>query len=106
MGLFARLGNAPGNRRRFWLVAAVIAAILLIFLFAGSGLLRTVVLKHRVVELEARLDSLQRMNDLMKKKLDGFKKGDPLILEEEARSHGLVKPGEKVYQLKPKSERK
>jgi len=106
MGLFSRLAGAPGNRRHFWLVAALVTAIVLIFLFAGNGIYGTLALKRRLMQIETRIDSLQQMNNLMKKKLDGFKKGDPLILEEEARSHGLVKPGEKVYLLKPESERK
>jgi len=94
------------RQTRFWVTLGIIALILLVFLFGGKGLWETGVLRHRVSDLEAGIDSLQRVNELMRKKLEALKSLSPQAIEEEARGLGMVKPGEKVYLLKPESQRK
>lgn len=94
------------SRKRTWLVAVVIIAVIAAFMFGGDGLLTSITLGRRVAQLEARVDSLAKRNELLNEKLIGLKSGDLNTLEEEARSHGMIKPGEKVYLLQPNSERK
>jgi len=71
-------------------------------MFGGDGLWHSLVLRRRVAELETSVDSLSRTDELMKQQIDGLKHGDPQVLEEEARSHGMIKSGEKVYVVRPK----
>ena len=88
-----------------WVIAALLAIAAAAFLFSGNGMWRSMRLRSRVTELEARVDSLSRVNNLMREKLKGLQAGDAAAIEEEARSHGMVKPGEKVYLMRPEGER-
>ena len=92
-------------RWRLWLIFALILGAILIFMFGGDGLWHSLFLRQRVSGMEARIDSLSRTGELMQKRIQGLEKSDEQTLEEEARSHGMIKPGEKVYILKPKSEK-
>ncbi len=94
------------KRTRRWLIIAAIGLILLLFLFGGDGLWSSLILSGRVTQLEARIDSLESINRQMQRRIEGLKARDPEILEEEARSHGMIKPGEKVYIMHPESDRK
>jgi cell division protein FtsB len=40
----------------------------------------------------------------MRKHIEALSNEDLRVIEEEARSHGMVKPGEKVYLLRSKTE--
>lgn len=91
-------------RQRFWITVIVVLILLVAFLFGGDGIWGTFVLKSKVSQLQTQVDSLKAVNEQMKRKLEGLKKNDPEILEEEARSHGMVKPGEKIYLLKSRDE--
>ncbi len=98
--------EALSPRSRRWLIIAVIVLILLLFLFGGDGLWSSLVMSRRVAELEARIDSLENINLRMRERVEGLMKRDPAILEEEARSHGMIKPGEKVYVMHPEKDKK
>ena len=96
------------NYRRFnrWLLIIIILLIFCLFLFGGDGIWSSLLMSRRVTRLEARIDSLENLNRRMSERIEGLKKLDPQVLEEEARSHGLIKPGEKVYVMQPEEKRK
>ena len=90
------------KRKTFWLVTAIILLIVLVFMFGENGLWNTLMLKNRVAKLEAKVDSLEDVNQRMGKHIEALSKEDLRVIEEEARSHGMIKPGEKVYLLRSK----
>lgn len=94
------------RRRRFGVMVILAALAAGVFLFGGNGLWRSLTLARRIRDLEARVDSLARVNEQMKQRLQKLTEGDLRTLEEEARSHGLVKPGERVYLLRSESDKK
>jgi len=99
-----RSGELAARTRR-WLIIAAIGLILLLFLFGGDGIWSSLFLNRRVAQLETRIDSLESINRQMQRLIEGLKARDPAILEEEARSHGMIKPGEKVYIMQSESDR-
>jgi len=90
------------KRKIFWLVTAIILLIVLVFMFGANGLWNTLMLKSHVAKLEAKVDSLEDVNRRMDKHIEALSSEDLRVIEEEARSHGMIKPGEKVYLLRPK----
>jgi len=78
--------------------------IAVLFLFSGNGLYHSARLSRMVAALEDRIDSLESVNAQMAERIDGLQKGDLKVIEEEARSHGMIKQGEKVYMLRSKPE--
>ena len=75
-------------------------------MFGGDGLWQTLIIRNRVAELEATIDSMEAVNAQMQMRIDGLTSGDKGIIEEEARSQGFVKPGEKIYLMQPEGEKK
>ena len=73
-------------------------------MFGDNGLWNTLMLKSRVAKLEAKVDSLEDVNRRMDEHIKALSSEDLRIIEEEARSHGMIKPGEKVYLLRSKTE--
>jgi len=94
------------RKLKTWGIAALAIVALYFFLFSSDGVWRTMVMKRRVAEKAAVVDSLAQMNRLMRGRIAALKAGDPRAIEEEARAHGMVKQGEKVYLLKEKPEEK
>lgn len=94
------------SRLLLWLMLAGIALIILVFLFGGDSLWQTLMIKNRLVTLEAKIDSLETVNAQMEKQIEGLQNGDITTIEEEARSQGFLKPGEKVYLMRPEAEKK
>ena len=76
------------------------AIVVIVFLFGGNGLWNTFTLDKRVASLEAKVDSLENMNQKMAVRIEGLTKENLNVIEEEARDHGLIKPGEKVYLMR------
>ena len=93
-------------RLRLWILLGIIVVILLIFLFGGDGLWHSFFLKRQIDALEVKIDSLETVNAQMKQRIEGLRNRDPDIIEEEARSQGMIKPGEKVYLMRHKSKDK
>ena len=94
------------QRLNRWLLIVLILLVLGLFLFGGDGIWSSLVTSRKIAKLEARIDSLENLNRLMSERIEGLKKLDPQVLEEEARGHGLIKPGEKVYVMQPEKERR
>jgi len=92
-------------RVRLWILLGIVAVILLMLLFSGDGLWHSFVLKRQIIVMEAKIDSLETVNAQMKQRIKGLRSRDPDIIEEEARSQGMIKPGEKVYLMRHKSEK-
>ena len=92
------------KRKIFWLVTAIILLIVLSFMFGNNGLWNTLMLKSVVAKLEAKVDSLEDVNRRMGEHIEALSREDLRVIEEEARSHGMIKPGEKVYLLRSKPE--
>ena len=93
------------TRVRFWILLGIITVVLLMFLFGGDGLWHSFVLKRQIDVMEVKIDSLETVNAQMKQRIEGLRSRDPEIIEEEARSQGMIKPGEKVYLMRHKSEK-
>ncbi len=93
------------TRVRFWILLGIIVVILLMFLFGGDGLWHSFVLKRQIDVMETKIDSLETVNAQMKQRIEGLRSRDPDVIEEEARSQGMIKPGEKVYLMRHKSEK-
>lgn len=78
--------------------------MILFFFFGGNSLWNTLVLQNRVTKLETKVDSLEEVNRKMREHIKALSSEDLRVIEEEARSHGMIKPGEKVYLLRSKNE--
>lgn len=89
----------PG-RTILWILLIMFAIVVIVFLFGGNGLWNTFTLDKRVASLEAKVDSLENMNQKMAVRIEGLTKENLNVIEEEARDHGLIKPGEKVYLMR------
>ena len=92
------------NRKKIWLLVGIILLLILFFFFGGNGLWNTLVLQNRVAKLEAKVDSLADVNRKMREHIEALSSEDLRVIEEEARSHGMIKPGEKVYLLRSKNQ--
>jgi len=92
------------RRIKFYGLAAAALVGLYLFFFSPAGVWRTMVVKRAVADKAAEVDSLARMNRLMHGRIDALKRGDKRAVEEEARAHGMVKKGERVYLMKEKKE--
>lgn len=101
-----KFAGIPLQKVKRWGIAAIVLLGAYFFLFSSDGVWRTMVMKRRIAEKAAVVDSLAQMNRLMRGRIAALKAGDPRAVEEEARAHGMVKEGEKVYLLKEKPEEK
>ncbi|MFC1553010.1 septum formation initiator family protein [candidate division KSB1 bacterium] len=91
-------------RRIIVLLVVLIAAY--IFGFGDYGYYQYYLLKSEEKELVKALDELQAEAESLAKEIDLLSKKDLEYLEKVAREeHGLVKPGEKIYQLTPNKNR-
>lgn len=86
-------------KKKLWISGIIFFAIVLTFLFGGDGIWQSLRMNVEVNELQSRVDSLKELNDVIYRRVDGLKKGDEEILEEEARRYNMIKPGEKVFVL-------
>lgn len=95
--------QARWNKRKliFWFSVGAVAAIVLSFIFSGNGIKHSIELRRHTIALEARNDSLARLNDWRKERISKLKSGDKLTLEDEARRRNMHYPGEKVYLINP-----
>ncbi len=92
------------GRTLLWVLIAMFIIVMLMFLFGGDGLWNTIALSRRVAKLEVKVDSLVSINEKMAERIEGLTKDDLRVIEEEAREHGLIKPGEKVYLMRSKKD--
>ena len=103
--IYRRPSLPMGTRRRRWIIAGAGFIFLVIFLFVGNGYWHTLENKRKVKALELRIEEQRRLNEQMRERIKGLKSGDPMILEQEARDHGFIRKGEKVYIIGPEPEK-
>lgn len=101
-----KLTSPTRKKPTLWIVLALVIVLVLAFLFYGDGLWYTFKFKKQVVEMEVRTDSLKELNTKMRARIEKLKVGDSFAIEEEARSHGMVMKGEKVYVEEKKGKKK
>ncbi|MBL0174400.1 MAG: septum formation initiator family protein [Ignavibacteria bacterium] len=88
------------NKKVAIMLAGMLLAVLLVS-FSNKGLLRRIILEkelrdtnEKVVELAADIEELRRQRDLLQ--------NDRATIERVAReAHGMIKPGEVVYRIRP-----
>lgn len=93
----------PFRQIRFWGIVSIGVGAAGMFFFDSGGVWRTLVKKKQVEREAVFVDSLANVNRQMRARIEALKANDPKAIEEEARSHGMVKEGEKVYIFKEKS---
>lgn len=83
-----------------WISVVIGLIILLVLTFSNQGFYDHYLQKKNLSELEARIDSLKRVNDSLKTEIE-LLKSNPEKIEKVAREkYGLIKPGEKIYKIR------
>lgn len=91
------------NFKKFsiWIILTVILIlILLVLTFSNQGFYDYYLHKNKLKELEARIDSLRRVNDSLFIEIELLKKDSNKIEQIAREKYGLIKPGEKIYKIK------
>ena len=104
-GSAKRFLGLPLRKVRFWGLVVLAIAFAVAFFFSADGVWRTLVMRRSVENKAARVDSLAQMNRLIRGRISALKAGDPKAIEEEARAHGMIKPGEKVFIFEEKPDK-
>ena len=85
------------NKRRLpmFIAAALVVAAVFISLFRDMGVVDTWRLRSTERQLRGEVDKLRRENELLKRTVEDLR-GNPAVIEQEARRLGLIKEGEDV----------
>jgi cell division protein FtsB len=82
----------------FTLGILVLIYFIVTLIFSENGLLKYLQLRSVKVDIDTEISGIKRRNEEMKRQIDAAK-NDPHVIEEIAREHGLMKPGEHVYKF-------
>jgi len=92
------------NRIKRLIGFGVLLLVLYIFGFGDYGIYQYYQLRREKKELQAEIAGLENEKRLLEEEKELLRKRDPAYLDRIAREkYGLVKPGEKIYKLVPKS---
>jgi cell division protein FtsB len=82
----------------FTLGVLIIIYFTITLIFGENGLLKYLQLKSVKADIDTEISGIKRRNEEMKRQIEAAK-NDPHVIEELARKHGLMKPGEHVYKF-------
>lgn len=99
------LRDPKRKKRRIPLLIAValVAASVFISLFRDMGVVDRWRLDRTERQLRTEVDNLRRENALLKRTVEDYR-GNPAVIEQEARRLGLIKEGEKVFVVPPRQD--
>ncbi|MCX8057249.1 MAG: septum formation initiator family protein [Ignavibacteria bacterium] len=87
------------KRPFFWIALVIVLSFLLVMTFSNQGFYEHYLQQKKLAELEARIDSLKKVNDSLSVEIE-LLKNNPEKIEKVAREkYGMIKPGEKVYKI-------
>jgi len=93
------------NKRRLplFIAAALVIAAVFISLFRDMGVLDSWKLRNTERQLRGEVEKLRQENALLKRTVEDLR-GNPAVIEQEARRLGLIKEGENVIVVPPGQE--
>ena len=87
--------NRKKRRIPLLIAAGLVVAAVFISLFRDMGIVDSWKLRKTERQLRSEVDQLRRENALLKQTVEGLR-GNPAVIEQEARRLGLIKEGENV----------
>ena len=87
--------NRKKRRLPLLIAAALVIAAVFISLFRDMGVVDILRLRKTERQLRVEVDKLRQENALLKRTVEDLR-GNPSVIEQEARRLGLIKPGENV----------
>ncbi|MBW6502667.1 septum formation initiator family protein [bacterium] len=87
--------NRKKRRLPLLIAAALVIAVVFISLFRDMGVVDIWRLRKTERQLRVEVDKLRKENALLKRTVEDLR-GNPSVIEQEARRLGLIKPGENV----------
>ena len=87
--------NRKKRRVPLFIAAALVIAAVFISLFRDMGLVDTWRLRNTELQLRGEVEKLRQENALLKRTVEDLR-GNPAVIEQEARRLGLIKEGENV----------
>jgi len=87
--------NRKKRRLPLLIAAALVIAVVFISLFRDMGVVDTWRLRKTERQLRVEVDKLRQENALLKRTVEDLR-GNPSVIEQEARRLGLIKQGENV----------
>lgn len=98
---------ATPDRQRFWLFAALVggAALILIALFGGHGLIRELQFRKAKQTLTAELSGIEEQNLGLRREIDALRNNGKYVETIARRDLGMVKPDEIIYQFPASGEK-
>ena len=93
------------TNKKYWLLPIIILVLLVNFLFSDFGIVNYLSLRSQKFDLEQSIKREEVRSDSLKRKIEQLKY-DSLEIEKIARVYyGMLKPGEKLYIYKDRSQR-
>ena len=93
------------NKRRLplYIAAALVVMAIFISLFRDMGIVDSWRLRKTERQLRGEVEKLRQENALLKRTVEDLR-GNPAVIEQEARRLGLIKEGENVIVVPPRQE--
>ena len=95
--------NRKKRRLPLYIAAALVVAAVFISLFRDMGVVDSWKLRKTERQLSAEVEKLRQENALLKRTVDDLR-GNPAVIEQEARRLGLIKEGENVIVVPQRQE--
>jgi cell division protein FtsB len=104
-GMTIPLRDPNRNKRRLplFIAAALVLAAVFISLFRDMGVVDSWRLRKTERQLRSEVEKLRQENALLKRTVEDLR-GNPAIIEQEARRLGLIKEGESVIVVPPRQD--
>ena len=96
----------PDRKKRrlpLYIAAALVMAAVFISLFRDMGVVDSWRLRNTERQLRGEVEKLRQENALLKRTVEDLR-GNPAVIEQEARRLGLIKEGENVIVVPPRQE--
>lgn len=95
--------NRHKRRLPLFIAAALVIAAVFISLFRDMGVVDSWRLRKTERQLRGEVEKLRQENALLKRTVEDLR-GNPAVIEQEARRLGLIKEGENVIVVPPRQE--
>lgn len=92
--------NRKKRRLPLYIAIGLVVAALFISLFRDTGIVDSWRLRRTERQLREEVETLRRENALLKRTVEDLR-GNPAVIEQEARRLGLIKEGENVIVVPP-----
>jgi cell division protein FtsB len=95
--------NRKKRRLPLLIAAALVVTVVFISLFRDMGVVDSWRLRRTESQLRVEVEKLRQENALLKRTVEDLR-GNPAVIEQEARRLGLIKEGENVIVVPPRQE--